>query len=149
MRIFVTTPQFLPGTPATFYEIRDQKRDEPVMSPFPSWESQNIAACSGPISVYRVLVSQKAGGGVTYNSSSNSSSSGQNSNFELEPERSVIELLSSYEQEWKVVQLSSLQSCRLSTPAYLPRFYKFLSISAEVDGIFLIIVRYPFVLRVS
>lgn len=57
MRIFVATPQFLSGIPATFSEVRDQKREEPVMSPFPSWDAQNIVACSGPISVYRFHVS--------------------------------------------------------------------------------------------
>lgn len=53
----MTTPKFLDGIPVTLSEVRDNKQEDPLMSPFPSWADQNEMTCQGPVSVYRVQVS--------------------------------------------------------------------------------------------
>lgn len=56
-RIFVTSPAFRTGIPATLSEVKREKNaeGEALLSPFPNWEEQNT--CEGLTSVYRIYVS--------------------------------------------------------------------------------------------
>ncbi|KAK7573397.1 hypothetical protein V9T40_010588 [Parthenolecanium corni] len=56
-RIFVTTPNFRSGIPATLSEVtRERNGDGPLLRPFPSWDSASQTTCEGPVSVYRIHI---------------------------------------------------------------------------------------------
>lgn len=56
-RIFVSTPHFRSGIPATVSEVtRERNGDGPLLRPFPSWDAASQTTCEGPVSVYRIHV---------------------------------------------------------------------------------------------
>lgn len=57
-RVFVTTPQFRNGIPATVSEVSRElnSRGEYLLRPFPSWDESGAASCDAARSVYRIHI---------------------------------------------------------------------------------------------
>ncbi|KAJ9599506.1 hypothetical protein L9F63_009978 [Diploptera punctata] len=55
-RMFVTTPKFLNGVPASLSTVADEQSGNPLV-PYPSWDSHSDTDCSKMISVLRVKIS--------------------------------------------------------------------------------------------
>jgi hypothetical protein len=59
-RVFVTTPQWLEGTPITLSIVTNlQGPGGPLLSPYPNW-SWHKSDCNSLVSVYRIAVTMRA-----------------------------------------------------------------------------------------